>query len=294
MLGQQEGPSEGLNSVTWNGSNYFAYKKNQIIKNITSKGLTYWIFFCVFIPILLIALFYLLPQSVKDSIFILSIPLTNPLSLIFNGYIHTKDWHIWGNLQGYIIAIVILLILEDNKDVLKYSSLSFLVLVPIVTSISTIMLYSVIGITGTSQGFSGIVAAFNAYAMYSIFRFGLEDFNTVDLSALKTVNRRKKAILTVAGIVIIILLGSAGAMVLDGGLSSGLYTPTATGVTNGIAHFSGFLCGLIIPLILSLKYRRVSGTFTKMLNSLFIFITLVAIICYARYLSELIRVVTSM
>lgn len=174
--------SETLEHPSINPQREFAKRKiGQIVDNITTKEAPYWLFFYLGVPLLL-AIFYLIPQDIKDAIFIMRIPLTNLQSLLLHGYTHSEQNHILGNVAMYLVGITFVFAFEDNKKVLTYASVLFFTIVILLSAVLSLVLFEMKGVSGiTSQGFSAVVAAFYAYGLYSLIRYVFEELNLLNI-----------------------------------------------------------------------------------------------------------------
>jgi membrane associated rhomboid family serine protease len=155
---------------------------------------------------------------------------------------------------------------------------TFLV-VPIITSLLTIGLFHFLGIGVNSQGFSAVVAALIAYSIISLilWRLGdkLEDFDHPQLF------RSRMLFLFLCGLLTIMLAG-----IIVAGLSLGIFMNTGDVTSNGIAHFGGFITGLIVFLLYDILTEQ--RKYFQM--TLGIAITM-GILWYGNYLIQIIKTV---
>ena len=123
-------------------------------------------FFFLFIPGLL-TFMYLLPSDLKGNL-ILQTSNPNVLSMFFSNYVHTANTHFSGNFLPYFVVMFLLFNIEtDRKRFFRISFLIFVVL-PFVSSWA-FMYYT--GISGPTQGFSALLAAFFGYMICSAYRY---------------------------------------------------------------------------------------------------------------------------
>jgi len=157
-------------------SNDFTTKIVQIKTNLKSWKLPEWILFFVVIPAVLF-LVYLIPHDIKNSYFVLH--TTNPWSLqtwFLFSYTHSQLYpHLVGNIASYLLALFAVFSFENNKRRFWIMAAGSLLLVPVIASLLTIGLFTILGVGVDSQGFSAIGAAFIAYAMVSIVLWILGD-----------------------------------------------------------------------------------------------------------------------
>ena len=218
----------------------FTQKIDQIKTNLKSWTIPEWVFFIVIIPAILF-LIYTIPQDIKNSYFILNTTDFGNLQTWFLfSYTHSQLYpHLVSNVIVYLIAVIALFSLEDNKRRFWTMAGSTFLIVPIITSILTIGLFHFLRIGINSQGFSAVVAALIAYSIISLilWRLGdkLEDFDHPQLF------RSRMLFLFLCGLLTIML-----ALIIVGGLSLGIFISTGESTSNGIAHFGGFITGVLV------------------------------------------------
>ena len=123
-------------------------------------------FFFLFIPALL-TLMYLLTSDLKNN-FILYTSNPTVTSMFFSNYVHTANSHFLGNFLLYFVVMFLLFNIEtDKKRFYRIGFLIFIVL-PFFSSWS-FMYYT--GISGPTQGFSALLAAFFGYMICSAYRY---------------------------------------------------------------------------------------------------------------------------
>jgi len=224
-------------------SSDFTVKLDQLKTNLKSWTLFEWILFFVIIPDLLILIF-LLPQEIKDSYFILNTgELWRLQTYLLNSYTHSQLYpHLVSNVIVYLLALLAVFSFENNRRRFRVmAGCSFLV-VPIITSLLTMGLFHFLGLEVRSQGFSGIVAAFIAYTLIGtvlwILGDTLEDFDHPEYS------RSRILFYLMCGLLTFML-----ALIVVEGLNLGLFMNVGDSTNNGIAHFGGFITGLIVFLV---------------------------------------------
>ena len=125
---------------------------------------------------------------------------------------------------------------------------SFL-LVPIISSFLTIGLFYLLGLQVRSQGFSAIVAAFLAYMFISIILWilgdMLGDFDHPEYS------RSGIMFYLMCGLLTLILV-----LIVVEGLTLALFVSMGDSTNNGIAHFGGFITGLIVFLVYEIRTEQ--------------------------------------
>jgi len=154
--------------------------------------------------------------------------------------------------------------------------------VPIISSVLTFALWGIFGRGTTGQGFSAVIGAFLAYAMFAFVLWAVEDRMAVfDDPSLFPGSPARFHILR-------ILLAIALALIVVMGVVSGTFTEEGGAVSNGIAHFGGFITALLLLLFLSLKKEGWTYFNTILGTSI-----LVGIAWYVYYLFILVRFVRS-
>lgn len=224
-------------------SNDFTVKFVQLKINLKSWTFPEWVLFFFIIPALLL-LIYALPQEIKNSYFILNTTeILRVQTYFLFGYTHSQLYpHLVSNVIVYLIALIALFSLEDNKRRFWIMTGSTFLVVPIITSLLTIGLFHFLGIGVNSQGFSAVVAALIAYSIISLILWmlgdRLEDFDHPQLF------RSRMLFFFLCGLLTMMLAG-----IVVAGLSLGIFMNTGDATSNGIAHFGGFITGLIVFLL---------------------------------------------
>ncbi|WP_435349012.1 hypothetical protein [Haloarchaeobius sp. HRN-SO-5] len=112
------------------------------------------------IPITLL-IFGILPPGLHEH---LRLQLDDPtvLSIFFSNFIHASINHLANNILSFLVVMLVLFplaVLAEKTDTLFAVSIAFLILVPFIVSV-----YTIIALAGTAAetavGFSGVVAAF--------------------------------------------------------------------------------------------------------------------------------------
>jgi hypothetical protein len=257
---------------------------DQLKTNLKSWDNNYWLVFFFIIPLFLLLVFAL-PQAVRDSYFIFH--TSDPMQLqtyILSGYTHSELFlHLAGNLALYLIVMGTIFAFENNQRRFCIMAAVSFFIVPIVSSFLTIGLWHFFG-TGTSvQGFSGINAAFLAYA----FMAGVTWFLG---SALETFDHRQMFPgpmwrYYLSTVLLTILL----ALIVSLAIMEGQFIPSGNAISNGIAHFGGFVTGLISYAVIDIMTEN-RKTFDWML----IISIVIGIVFYAGYLIGIIKAVTGL
>jgi hypothetical protein len=254
-------------------------KIDQLKKNLKAWKLSYWLIFFGIIPLLLLLIFAL-PQSVKEAYFIFhTSELLRVQTYIMNEYTHSELFpHMIGNMAFYYITIVIIFAFENNRRRFCLMSGVSLLLVPVICSMLTLGLWHFFGSDTSGQGFSGINAAFLAYAFMAGVTFllssGLEQFDHKDVFADAVWRYYVSYILMTIMVALIVLIG----------IMEGQFMPSGNAISNGIAHFGGFIAGLMAFLLFDLLYEK-RKNFDIMLGISII----LGIISYSRYLMRIIN-----
>ncbi len=259
----------------------FRGRYTQVVNNLKSWSYFEWIFFFIIIPGILF-LIYLLPQNIKDTFLIFdTTQLLRVQTYLVNEYTHSSFDHLFGNVKMYLIAIAAIFLFEDNKRRFKIMTLSALLLVPIIAAGLTIVFWHLIDKNTVSQGFSGITAAFMAYAMLSFVLWALHDALPLFYNPEKLKGKHKIGYYIMCGLVALAL-----AMVLAMGLQLGAFESGENFVSNGIAHFGGFMTGVIVFLLcdLTLKERNLN------LDAIFCLSIVIGVLTYIPYLLRVMEI----
>jgi len=259
----------------------YSIKLEQIRSNLKNWDLYEWVIFWVVIPALLFVI-YLLPQGIKDSYFILDTQnLWQLQTFLLSSYTHSQLYpHLIGNLAFYFVVLMMIFIFENNKRRFRIlAGWSFLI-VPFISSSLTIILWGIFGRNTTGQGFSAIVGALLAYAMFIFIIWGLQEkLEVFDHPEFFTGSRIRYNILKILLMVIL-------ALIVVMGLLSGIFMDAGGSVTNGIAHFGGFITSLIVIFVFDIRTEE-RRYFDTMLAAAII----VGIFWYGYYLLVLIGII---
>lgn len=249
--------------------------------NLKAWNYTDWLIFWVLIPLIIVSIYYS-PSSIKEQFFILNTSTCQITSIFFHEFTHSSESHLLGNLGFYYVWLGILFAFEKSKKVFHFSAVIFFFSITILGSVATIAFWDVIGKVGTSQGFSGFVAAFSAYALISLLRWGFVDIIKFfpDWKIMKTIEK-------IFFFAIIILLAGALLVIIIDGLKFGQFISGNGFVSNGIVHFTGYLIGLIAPLCL---YRKFVGK-ELIFDSIVLFSVFLVIFQYYSYLQQVVMLV---
>jgi hypothetical protein len=228
----------------------FSEKIAQAKTNLKSWTLPEWILFFVIIPAILL-LIYTIPQNIKDSYFILNTTNSwNVQTWFLFSYTHSQIYpHLVGNVASYLVALVAVFSLENNKRRFWIMAAGSFLLVPVIASLLTIELFHVLGVGVNSQGFSAIGAAFIAYAMISIVLWMIGDM--LERFDHPEYFRSKLLFFILCGLLTVIL-----ALIIVGGIDVGLFLNSGDSTSNGIAHFGGFITLLILFLLYDVLTER--------------------------------------
>ncbi|MCX6730183.1 MAG: hypothetical protein NT058_01660 [Candidatus Portnoybacteria bacterium] len=225
----------------------FRGRYSQIVSNLKSWSFFEWIFFFVLVPLLLF-LVYLLPQNFKDTYLVFNTSeLFRIQTFLVNEYTHSSFDHILGNVKFYLIAILVIFAFENNKQRFRIMVSSAFLIVPIVAAFLTVIFWSSINRNTVSQGFSGIGAALSAYAIMVFLFWAMHDVMPLFKQSKKFTIRQYPVY-----IIMCILVAATFILVIVFGLQLGMFIEGGGAVSNGIAHFGGFITGLIVFLLCDL------------------------------------------
>jgi len=255
---------------------------SQIANNLKSWSKFEWVLFFVIIPVLLFFVF-LFPQNVKDAYLIFNTTeLFKVHTIILHAYIHSSFDHLIGNVQFYFIALVWIFLFENDKKRFWIMMGCAFLLVPVINSISTVFFWNLLSISTTSQGFSGIAAALSAYALMAFVFWGLHDVMPMFRYTTKLKGREYIGY-TVMCVLLAIVIGC----IILFGFQMGQFIPGENAVSNGIAHFSGFIIGLLVLFLYDILQEDRIINFDVM----FAISILVGIYMYIPYLQKLVSVI---
>jgi hypothetical protein len=252
---------------------------DQVKNNLNSWTFFEWSFFWGIIPLILVIIF-LLPQSIKNDFFILN--TANPWAIqtyFLYAYTHSQlFWHLIGNVAFYFVTLFVIFAFENNKRRFWIMVKSSFLLVPIITATLTITFFRILGLTGTSQGFSAIDGAFLAYTIFItviwIVQDAFEEFDRPELFAGKKINYYISLVL------LILMLG----LFVYVGIIFGEFVNAGGQTINGIAHFGGFITGLIILLLFDIMTEK-----RKKFEMILSFVTVMGVFWYVNYLINFIK-----
>ena len=154
----------------------YGFKINQVKENLKNWNLYEWVVFWVLIPAVLFVI-YALPQSIKDEYFILDTRnLWRVQTFLLSSYTHSQFYpHLIGNFAFYFVVLLMIFAFENNKRRFRIMAGWSLFVVPIISSSLTVILWDILGRNTTGQGFSAIIGAFLAYAMFIFVTWGIKE-----------------------------------------------------------------------------------------------------------------------
>jgi hypothetical protein len=193
-------------------------------------------------------------------------------------YTHSQLYpHLVGNIASYLLALLAVISFENNRRRFWIMAAGSLLLVPLIASLLTIGLFTVLGVGVTSQGFSDIGAAFIAYAMISIVLWMLGDM--LEGFDHPEYFRSRLRFIVMCGLLTVVL-----ALIIVGGIDLGLFLNAGGSTSNGIAHFGGFITLLVMFLLYDVRTEK-----RKYFQLTFGMAVGMGILWYGNYLFTLIR-----
>jgi len=258
-----------------NTEQYLQNKINQIKSNLRNWRWYEWGILWGLVPAILL-LIYSLPQSLKDNYFILDTAFPLRLQTYFlSSYTHSQLYpHLIGNLAFYFPALLAVFAFEyDRRRFWLVASWAFCI-VPFISSFLTVGIWSIIGKNTIGQGFSAIIGAFLAYALF-IFIIGflheiLADLEHPETSILSKDWFRLMRVLVGALFTFLVITG----ILFAGG-----------SLNNGPVHFGGFMTTLILLLIWDIKTDK-----KRYFDSILAFSIIIGILVYVICLVQVNRV----
>lgn len=155
-------------TLSVNKSKKFDKKFFKLLGKITEEE---FLFYLIIVPSILV-LIYLLPNWISD-IFRLNLNQPNFISLFFSNYTHQNLMHLLGNLGGYFLLVILILNLDPNKKEFHWFSTFAFLIFPFVIYPIIKLSFNLFKITNfpPTLGFSGIVALFNGYFIYCLYKY---------------------------------------------------------------------------------------------------------------------------
>lgn len=145
-----------------------------LINKKQPKNLGVWIagiIYFVIIPLILTVVF-LISDSLKE---VLLLYPNNPtfVSIIGSNYLHTTFPHFISNLIFYLVIMVFIFTFDvaTNKKMLFVNLPLLFIVLPIVSSVVNVIIFSDLGVSAPSNGFSAIVAGVFGYLAFSTSHF---------------------------------------------------------------------------------------------------------------------------
>lgn len=226
-------------------------KIEQLKQNLAGWSSVYWLTFFVFIPLLLLLVFAL-PQPVKADYFIFhTANLTRLQTYLLSSYTHSEfSPHLVGNLALYLIAMSAIFAFETSQRRFRLMAGVALLFVPAICSFLTIGFWRLFAADTSMQGFSGIDAAFLAYALMAGVTWSLAGRLKLFDHPEQFAGSRARFCL-INGLLTLMLV-----FIVFEGILFGQFASTGTAISNGIAHFGGFITGLIVFLVYDLVSER--------------------------------------
>jgi hypothetical protein len=256
-------------------------KIDQLKINLKAWKISDWLIFFVIIPMVLLLIFAL-PQAVRDVYFIFhTSDLLRLQTYVLSGYTHSELFpHLVTNLAVYGIAMCAIFAFETNRRRFYLMGGVSLFIVPIISTFLTIGLWHFLGSKTSMQGFSGTNAAFLAYALMIFvtwFLSGkLERFDHMESFAGSSWRYYISYILMTIIVALIVIIG----------IVEGQFIPAGNTISNGIAHFGGFITGLIVFLLYDILTEK-----RKNFDVMVIISIIIGVIYYTDYLIRIVKAV---
>ncbi|PKL64034.1 MAG: hypothetical protein CVV32_10245 [Methanomicrobiales archaeon HGW-Methanomicrobiales-3] len=257
-------------------------RSSQISNNLKSWSKFEWVLFFVIIPLLLFVVF-LLPQNVKDVYLIFNTTeIFQVHTIILHAYTHSTFDHLIGNVTFYIFVLAVIFLFENDKKRFWILMGCAFLLVPVINAVFTFIFWNFLNKDTTSQGFSGIAATLSAYALMAFIFWGLHDVMPMFRNTTKLKGREYIGY-TVMCVLLAIVIGC----IILFGFQLGQFISGENVVSNGIAHFSGFIVGLLVLFLYDILQEDRIINFDVM----FAISILMGLYMYIPYLQKLITVV---
>ena len=258
----------------------YRVRLRNILSNLASRSPTEWLLFWIVVPAILL-LVYALPDDIRNQYFVLNTAQLFIPSIFLSSYTHSQLYpHLLGNLAFYFVVLAMIFAFEDNRRRFRLMAGWAFLAVPVASSLLTMLFWGFLGRTTTGQGFSAIVGALLAYAMFIFVVWGLEDkLSVFDHPEEFTGDRIRFLVLQVLLAVMLVLI-----MVM--GLLTGIFTDVGGSVTNGVAHFGGYMSSLLILFFFDERHAR-----RRYFDTILGLSILVGIVTYLYYLNLIVQLV---
>jgi hypothetical protein len=223
----------------------------------------YWLFYYMIIPAFVLSIPLIIqyvgsfagpqipPYDIVNQTFVLNIYHPTIISMFLANYTHLEVMHLCSNLLYYLVFVSIIFFLEKSKeDLVKTSAFIFIFLPFFISLISIFYLGSVNAKNPTGMGFSGIVFAFLGYSMFLICKGLCENNINIEQKVWDNYSSDKKrqyfgSLLNYNLFILFCIPIMA--------ISAGTFFFSGVSLVNGLAHFTGFLCGLLIPIVFLIR-----------------------------------------
>ena len=120
----------------------------------------------------LIAIHFLVPVGIQEQL-AFDHGQFAPWSLLTAAYVHNSTQHLLNNLGGYGVGATIAYILcagQDRRRWFWMTIAGFLLVLPILVSLTSYVTFQALGIEPTTRGFSGVVAGFAGFILVALAR----------------------------------------------------------------------------------------------------------------------------
>jgi hypothetical protein len=135
---------------------------------------------------IVLLLFFLLPQNIKDQSLILNADHPTLLSAFFSNYVHSTFNHFISNFGVFIILAILFVAYEHDVKRFFWNNISILFIAPFALYIVFLWSYpqmsAVFTSMKTSQGFSGLLGAFGGYFLVLMY-YRLKEINKLELKS---------------------------------------------------------------------------------------------------------------
>jgi hypothetical protein len=220
--------------------------------NLGSWSPSCWVLFFVLVPSLLLAI-PLLPSGILERFFILRIYEPALVPMFLANYTHLGIAHLTTNLAFYLFTLFLIFLFEARRSRFLAFSLVFLIGLPLVLSLVSVTFARYVPLPPDAEGFSGINYAFLGYLLYLLLS-GMQErvlgLTTVDWDGTRIIEK----IFRLINLASFILFTNV--IILAAGLTLGGFQIMERSVTNGVAHFAGYLFGLLLPVLVDAASSR--------------------------------------
>lgn len=125
------------------------------------------------VGIALAAIHYGLPVTIQNQL-AFNHANPSPWAVFTAAYVHNSTRHLVANLAGFGIGVAVaytLCELQGCRRWFRTTTVSFLIVLPVLVSLTSYLAFQSIGLEPTSRGFSGVVAGYGSFILVALARW---------------------------------------------------------------------------------------------------------------------------